>query len=62
MKAQVHSSLEPPLDYNQDHDSRSVMTFLTILGIMKILWSFKLVLEGNTGRAIPESSRLELLE
>ena len=32
MKVQAHSSLEPPLEYNQDFDeSRFVMTFSTIL-------------------------------
>ena len=38
------------------------MTFLTILGVTKILCSFKLILEGKTDREIPESSRLEFLE
>ena len=38
------------------------MTFLTILGATEILCSFKLVLEGKTGKEIPESSRLEFLE
>ena len=38
------------------------MTFLTILGVTEILCSFKLVLEGKTGKEILESSRLELLE
>ena len=38
------------------------MTFLTILGVTKILCSFRLVLEGKTGKEIPESSRLEFLE
>ena len=38
------------------------MTFLTILGVAEILCSFKLVLEGKTGKEIPESSRLEFLE
>ena len=38
------------------------MTFLTILEVTEILCSFKLVLEGNTGKEIPESSRLEFLE
>ena len=38
------------------------MTFLTILGVMEILCSFRLVLEGKTGKEIPESSRLEFLE
>ena len=38
------------------------MTFLTILGVKEILCSFKLVIEGKTGKEIPESSRLEFLE
>ena len=38
------------------------MTFLTILEVTEILCSFKLVLEGKTGKGIPESSRLEFLE
>ena len=42
--------------------SRSVMTFITILGVTEILCNFRLVLEGKTGKEIPESSRLEFLE
>ena len=38
------------------------MTFLTILGVTEILCSFKLVLEGKTGKEIPESSRQEFKE
>ena len=38
------------------------MTFLTILGVTEILCSFKLVLEGKTGKEIPEWSRFEFLE
>ena len=38
------------------------MTFLTVLGVTKILCSFRLVLKGKTGKEIPESSRLEFLE
>ena len=37
------------------------MTFLTILEVMDIC-SFRLVLEGKTGKEIPESSTLEFLE
>ena len=33
-----------------------------MLGDTEILCSFKLVLEGKTGKYIPESSRLEFLE
>ena len=38
------------------------MTFLTVLGVTEILCSFRLALEGKTGKDIPELSRLELLE
>ena len=38
------------------------MTFLTILRVNEILCSFELVLEWETGKEIPESSRLEFLE
>ena len=39
------------------------MTFLTISGVTEILLSsFKLVLEGKTGKEIPESLRLRFLE
>ena len=38
------------------------MTFLTILAVTEILCSFRLVLEGKTGKEIPESSRLEFIE
>ena len=42
--------------------SRFITTFLTILGVTEILCSFKLVLEGKTGKEISESSRLEFIE
>ena len=32
------------------------------MGVTEILCSFRLVLEGKTGKDIPESSRLEFLE
>ena len=38
------------------------MTFLTILGVPEILRSFRLVLEGKTGKEMLESSRLDFLE
>ena len=63
MKVQAHSSLEPPLEYNQDQMLlMNQGSFLTILGVMEILYSFRLVLEGKTGKEIPESSRFEFLE
>ena len=38
------------------------MTFLTILGVMEIICSLRLLLEGKTRKEILESSRLEFLE
>ena len=38
------------------------MIFLTIFRVTEILCSFKLVLEGKTGKEIPEPSRLQFLE
>ena len=38
------------------------MTFLTILEVMEVLCNFRLVIEGKTGKEIPESSSLEFLE
>ena len=38
------------------------MTFLTVLEFTEMLCNFKLVLEGKTGKEIPESSRLEFLQ
>ena len=43
-------------------ESRFIMTFLTILEVMVILCRFRLVLEGKTGKEIPESSRVDFLE
>ena len=43
-------------------ESRFVMTFLSILGVTEILWSFRLVLEEKTGKEILESSKSEFLE
>ena len=39
-----------------------IRNFLTILGVTKKLRSFRLVLEGKSGKGITESSRLEFLE
>ena len=38
------------------------MIFLTILGVTEIFCCLRLVLEGTTGKEIPESSRLKFLE
>ena len=42
--------------------SRLVMTFLTNLEVTEISCSFRLVLEGKTGKEIPGSLKLEPLE
>ena len=47
-KVQAHSSLEPPLEYNQDSGpdafvkSRFDMTFLTILGSYRYITQFQI--------------------
>ena len=63
MKVQAWCYLDPPLEYNQDTFDKSGfhMAFLTILGVIGILCSFRLVLEGKAGKEIPESI-LEFLE
>ena len=64
MNFQVQVLLEPPLEYNAEKMPlilRFTITFLTISGVTQILYSFNLVLEGKTGKEIPESSRLEFL-
>ena len=43
-------------------EQRLVITFWTNLGVTEIFLSFRLPLEGNAGKEIRESSRLELLE
>ena len=43
-------------------ESRFIMTFLTILRVIEILCSFRLVLERKTGKEIPELSRLEFFK
>ena len=64
MNFQVQVLLEPPLEYNAEKMPlilRFIITFLTISGVTEILYSFNLVLEGKTGKEIPQSSRLEFL-
>ena len=41
---------------------RFITTFLTISRVTEILYSFKLVLEGKTGKETPESSKLKFKE
>ena len=42
--------------------SRLAMNFLTNVGVKEILYSYRLVLEGKTGKKLLKSSRLEFLE
>ena len=60
---QAESSSETPLEYNWDafDELRQVMT-LTNLGVIGILCSFRLDLEGNTGENVPELSGLQFLK
>ena len=43
-------------------ETRLDITFLTNLWVAEILCSFRLILEGNAGKWMPKSSRLEFLE
>ena len=65
-KVQACSSSELSLEYNQVQKSLtnqgSWWPFLTIMGVIEILISFRLVLKGKRCKEITESSRLELLE
>ena len=54
MKVQVHSSLEPPLEYH--HDQMPLTNQLTHLG------SFRLVVQSKTGKEMPGSSIVHFLE
>ena len=67
MKVQAHSSLEPPLEYNQDQMplmNQGLYYDLSndILSYGNIMQFEILILEGKTGNEIPESSRLDILE
>ena len=66
MKVWAYSYLEPPLELNQDQtllmNQGSFRPLSPSSGVTEILCSFRLVLEGKTGKEIPESSRLEFLE
>ena len=55
-------SLKPTLEYNWDKMPLTNQGSLTILEVTEILCSFRLVLEGKTGKETPKLSRLEFLE
>ena len=61
-KVQAHMSLKPTLEYNWDKMPLTNQGSLTILEVTEILCSFRLVLEGKTGKETPKLSRLEFLE
>ena len=64
MKVQTHGSTNTGIQSGPDvfDESSLVMTFLTNLEVKKTLYIFRLVLEGKSGKEIPESSRIESLE
>ena len=68
MKVQAHSYFlrtTTGIQWGPDtfDESKFIMTFITILGVAEMLCSFRLVLNGKAGKAIPpESSRLEFSE
>ena len=66
MKVQAQTSLEPPLEYNQDQMPLMIQVslwhFSQYWELCKYYAFSKLVLERKTGREIPESSRLEFSE
>ena len=64
MKVQTHSLTNTGIQSGPDvfDESSLVMTFLTNLEVKKTLYIFRLVLEGKSGKEIPESSRIESLE
>ena len=66
MKVQASSSLELYTTGIQSRgdafdESRFVMTFLVILRVTEILCSFRLVLDGKTGKEMSKLSRKEFL-
>ena len=65
MKVQVHSSSEPPLEYNQVQTClRNQAQLWPSLPTCELqdFYSFRTVLEGKLGKEIPEMSRLEFLK
>ena len=56
MKVQAHNSLEPSLEYNQDQ--MLLMHQGLLCGSYRNV-QFQIILEGKTGKEIPESSILE---
>ena len=64
MKVQTHSSANTGIQSGPDifDESSLFMTFLTNLEVKKTLYIFWLVLEGKSGKEVPESSRIESLE
>ena len=59
MKVHAHISLKPLLEYNQNqmsHGNKVGYDFLTIAVVSEMLCRVRVVLEGKSGKAIPESS------
>ena len=65
MKVQARTSSESPQkDTGPDtyDNSRLVMIFVINLGVTRILYTLRLVQDGNAGNEIPESTRFKFLE
>ena len=65
MKVQAHSSPESPQEYNQDQMFLTNQSWLWPIANWEVTWiwcSFGLVIKGNKGKEIPNSSRREFLE
>ena len=63
MKVQPHFRTTTGIQSGPDvfDESRFVMTFLTILAVIEILCSFRLVLEGKTGKEITKFIKIRVL-
>ena len=65
MKVPVHSSLEPPTEYNKDQTPLTNHVSYDIFNQFRSysdICSFWLVLKGKTCKEIPKSSRLKFPE
>ena len=59
MKVQAQSFVEPPLESNQQQAPQTIQGCLWTFKAIWVLSSFRLVLEGRTGKSLPDWSRLD---
>ena len=62
MKVQDHSSLNHHWNTIRTGRLQQITASYDNLGVARILYSFRLILEQKTGKEMPESGRLELFE